>query len=81
MNKIVIAAFVIAFFNACTDSKSKNDSGFEIKGNLSNSKSESIFSKVGKPVAITSVSTVLCLKMLGITLEKKRVILLLFLEF
>ncbi len=43
MNKIIIAAFVIALFNACTDSKSKNDSGFEIKGNLSNSKSESIF--------------------------------------
>ncbi len=43
MNKIIIAAFVIALFNACTDSKSKNNSGFEIKGNLSNSKSESIF--------------------------------------
>ena len=43
MNKIVITAFIIALFSACTDSKLKNNSGFEINGNLTNSKSEVIY--------------------------------------
>ena len=43
MNKIVITAFIIALFSACTDSKPKNNSGFEINGNLTNSKSEVIY--------------------------------------
>jgi peroxiredoxin len=43
MNKIVITAFIIALFSACTDSNPKNNSGFEINGNLSNSKSEVIY--------------------------------------
>lgn len=41
MNKIIIAAFLISLFNACNNSKTS--SGFEIKGNLLNSKSESIY--------------------------------------
>ena len=41
MNKIIIAAFLISLFNACNNSKTS--SKFEIKGNLLNSKSESIY--------------------------------------
>jgi len=43
MNKIVVTTFIIAIITACTDSKTKNNSGFEINGNLSNSKSEVIY--------------------------------------
>ena len=43
MKKLVVLSLVFALFNACTDSNSKNSSGFQIKGSLSNSKSETIY--------------------------------------
>ncbi len=43
MKKISLLAVAITAFYACTNSGSKNTSGFELKGNLSNSKAESIY--------------------------------------
>jgi peroxiredoxin len=43
MKKITLFALAILGLYACTNSGSKNTSGFEIKGNLSNSKGESIY--------------------------------------
>ena len=41
MKKITLCAFILSALCACTDTK--NSSGFEIKGTLSNSKSEPIY--------------------------------------
>lgn len=43
MKKLSLFAIAITSFYACTNSGSKNTSGFELKGTLSNSKSESIY--------------------------------------
>ena len=43
MNKLIVLSIVLAGLYACTNSNSKNNSGFEIKGSLSNSKSETIY--------------------------------------
>ncbi|MFO0322213.1 MAG: redoxin domain-containing protein [Bacteroidota bacterium] len=43
MKKILIICFLIGSLGSCSDSKPNNTSGFEIKGNLTNSKSEYIY--------------------------------------
>lgn len=43
MKKIILLALTAITFYSCSDSNSGNSSGFEIKGNLSNSKGESIY--------------------------------------
>ena len=43
MKKILIICFLIGSLGSCSDSKPNNANGFEIKGNLTNSKSEYIY--------------------------------------
>ena len=57
MKKITLLALGLLGIYACSDSNSKNSSGFEIKGNLSNSKGESIYLEKLSPAGVSSVDS------------------------
>ncbi len=57
MKKITLLALAAITFYSCSNSNSGNTSGFEIKGNLSNSKGESIYLEKLSQQGVTSVDS------------------------